>query len=187
MRIFKTPESTITIALNNGNASLLASSFYDAAIMVRPDVAIGNRVYFRFLKSDDDVRSNLTEVISLSEFKRPKSKFQLAICCGPSLLAVYNVKTQSTDSIVLSDLAENYSTFLPITGQQAVVIDANTAADVKACQQITRLLDTLARNNHIEQDHTHSINEFIRRVLFCLFAEDLLYGRVPQLTCGLLY
>ena len=49
MRIFKTPESTITIALNNGNASLLASSFYDAAIMVRPDVAIGNRVYFRFL------------------------------------------------------------------------------------------------------------------------------------------
>ncbi len=182
MRIFKTPESTITIALNNGNASLLASSFYDAAIMVRPDVAIGNRVYFRFLKSDDDVRSNLTEVISLSEFKRPKSKFQLAICCGPSLLAVYNVKTQSTDSIVLSDLAENYSTFLPITGQQAVVIDANTAADVKACQQITRLLDTLARNNHIEQDHTHSINEFIRRVLFCLFAEDTQIFAPQQFT-----
>ena len=79
-------------------------------------------------------------------------------------------------------MAENYSTFLPITGQQAVVIDANTAADVKACQQITRLLDTLARNNHIEQDHTHSINEFIRRVLFCLFAEDTQIFAPQQFT-----
>ena len=98
------------------------------------------------------------------------------------LLAVYNVRTQETNSIALSDLAENYSTFLEITGQQAVAIDANTAADVKACQQITRLLDTLARHNHIEQDHTHSINEFIRRVLFCLFAEDTQIFAPQQFT-----
>ena len=140
MRVFKTAESNITLALNNGAASALASSFYDATTMVRPDVAIGNRAYFRFLKSDEDVRSSLDAVIALPEFQRPKSKFKLAICCGPTLLAVYNVRTQETNSIALSDLAENYSTFLEITGQQAVTIDANTAADVKACQQITRLL-----------------------------------------------
>ena len=182
MRIFKTAESNITLALNNGAASALASSFYDATTMVRPDVAIGNRVYFRFLKSDEDVRSSLDAVIALPEFQRQKSKFKLAICCGPTLLAVYNVRTQETNSIALSDLAENYSTFLEITGQQAVAIDANTAADVKACQQITRLLDTLARHNHIEQDHTHSINEFIRRVLFCLFAEDTQIFAPQQFT-----
>ena len=182
MRVFKTAESNITLALNNGAASALASSFYDATTMVRPDVAIGNRAYFRFLKSDEDVRSSLDAVIALPEFQRPKSKFKLAICCGPTLLAVYNVRTQETNSIALSDLAENYSTFLEITGQQAVTIDANTAADVKACQQITRLLDTLARHNHIEQDHTHSINEFIRRVLFCLFAEDTQIFAPQQFT-----
>ena len=83
MRVFKTAESNITLALNNGAASALASSFYDAATMVRPDVAIGNRAYFRFLKSDEDVRSSLDAVIALPEFQRPKSKFKLAICCGP--------------------------------------------------------------------------------------------------------
>lgn len=182
MLIFDTAMSSISDALKEGLASTSASSFFDATTMVRPDVAITNRVYFRFLKSDSDVLANLNDVIALPEFKRQKAKFRFAICCGPTVLAFYNAKNQQTNSLELSRLGEYYSTFFEITGKDPIFIEANAEASVKACQQITNLLDTLAKDNNIEQDHTHSINEFIRRVLFCLFAEATQIFEPQQFT-----
>ncbi|MBU3845005.1 MAG: N-6 DNA methylase [Candidatus Anaerobiospirillum pullicola] len=182
MLIFDTAMSSINDALKEGLVSDIASSFFDATTMVRPDVAITNRVYFRFLKSDSDVLTNLNDVIALPEFKRQKAKFRFAICCGPTLLAFYNAKNHQTNSLELSRLGEYYSTFFEITGKDPILIEANVEASVKACQQITNLLDTLAKDNNIEQDHTHSINEFIRRVLFCLFAEATQIFESQQFT-----
>ena len=172
MKCYGTANTSIERALKNDRAINMASETMDES-MLRPDVMIPNRVYFRFLKHDEDVREALDTVIALPEFKHPKAHLQFALCAGPSLISVYDAVTEGVDTFKLEDLASHYAIFLPLTGTyQRPLVKEGAEADARACGKLTQLLDDLSRANHIDDAHRHALNDFIRRVLFCLFAED---------------
>ncbi len=172
MHIFGTAKSSIDRALRNDRSINIASEEMGPQMM-RADVAIPNRAYFRFLKNDEDVRDSIEVIKSSKEFNHPKAKLQFIVCVSPRQISVYDAVIDDTDSFPLSSLPEQYSIFLPLTGNfQRVKVKEGTEADVKACTRLTRLLDDLIRYNNIEDDRVHYVHEFVRRILFCLFAED---------------
>ena len=172
MHIFDTAKSSIDRALRNDRSINIASEEVGPQMM-RADVAIPNRAYFRFLKNDEDVRDSIEVIKASKEFNHPKAKLQYIVCVSPRQLSVYDAVIDDTDSFPLSSLPEQYSIFLPLTGNfQRVKVKEGTEADVKACTRLTRLLDDLIRYNKIEDDRVHYVHEFVRRILFCLFAED---------------
>ena len=111
LKIFGTASSSIKRALNDDKAINVASHELGEK-QLRTDLAIPNRVYFRFLKRDEDVRNAVDEVRALSEFRNQKFKLQYIVCCSAHLISVYDTAADEADSFSLQKLAEHCSIFL---------------------------------------------------------------------------
>lgn len=179
MQIYGTSSSSINRALKNDLQFNIAHKEDTDDLLslglLRSDLAIPNRAYFRFLAHDEDVRPAVDIIKELPEFKNPKAKLQFIVSCSPGIISIYDVVTDDIDTFPLSELAEHYSMMLPLTGKfQRISITEGAEADAKACTKLTRLLEDLALRNQLKDDpeKQHLLNDFIRRVLFCLFAED---------------
>ena len=171
MEIYGTADRSIQMTLQNDCNFNLASQFVDDS-MERPDLAIIQRAYFRFLKNDEDVDPAVDKVRELKEVNNKKNRFQFIICCSSHSICIYDLVQNDRLSIDLEDLPDNYSFLLPMKEGRREKIVSSKEADKKACLKLTRLLDTLAKHNNIDADHMNKLNSFIRRLLFCLFAED---------------
>jgi hypothetical protein len=64
--------------------------------------------------------------------------------------------------------------FLPLAGIEPYEGVAENPADVKATGRLAKLYDAILESNPdwIGRDHTHELNLFMTRLLFCFFAED---------------
>lgn len=171
MEIYGTADRSIQMTLQNDCNFNFASQFVDDS-MERPDLAIIQRAYFRFLKKDEDVDPAVDKVRELKEVNNKKNRFQFIICCSSHSICIYDLVQNDRLSIDLEDLPDNYSFLLPMKEGRREKIVSSKEADKKACLKLTRLLDTLAKHNNIDADHMNKLNSFIRRLLFCLFAED---------------
>lgn len=171
LKIYGTADRSVEQAVLNDRAVNIASEIIEAD-MERPDLAIKHRAYFRFLKNDEDVALSVDKVKNLKEVQNPKNKLQFIICCSSNLLYLYDLVLNDGLSIDLDDLPDNYAFLLPIKEGRKEKIVSSQEADKKACLKLTRLLDTLAKYNNIEQTNMQKLNSFIRRILFCFFAED---------------
>lgn len=171
LKIYGTADHSVNQALANDRAVNVASETVDDS-MERPDLAIRQRVYFRFLKKEEDVAPAVELVKNLKEVNNTKNRFQFIICCSPNALCLYDLVQNDSLSIDLADLPDYYSFLLPIKEGRRKEIVSNKEADKKACLKLTRLLETLAKHNDIDPDHMQKLNSFIRRILFCFFAED---------------
>ena len=171
MKSYGTANNSISMALKNERGFNVASKQVDDK-MARPDLAISLRAYFRFLKNDADVAPALEDLHQLKEANSPKHKFQFLICSGPTTLAMFD--TVEHDSILISykDLPSFYSFMLPLLEGRKAKIVSDKEADRKACLKLTRLLDTLAEHNNIDENNMRKLNSFMVRILFCFFAED---------------
>lgn len=171
LKIYGTAGMSVDRAVKNDRAVNVAAEVLEEG-MERPDLAIRQRVYFRFLKCAEDVAPAADKVRQLKEVQNPKNKIQFIICCSSSLLYLYDLVENDSLSIDLDDLPNHYSFLLPIKDGRREKIVSSQEADKKACLKLTRLLDSLAKFNKIESDNMQKMNSFIRRILFCLFAED---------------
>lgn len=171
LKIYGTADHSVNQALANDRAVNVASETVDDS-MERPDLAIRQRVYFRFLKKEEDVAPAVELVKNLKEVNNTKNRFQFIICCSPKALCLYDLVQNDSLSIDLADLPDYYSFLLPIKEGRRKEIVSNKEADKKACLKLTRLLETLAKHNDIDPEHMQKLNSFIRRILFCFFAED---------------
>lgn len=171
LKIYGTADRSVEQAVLNDRSVNIASEVVEDN-MERPDLAIRQRAYFRFLKNDEDVASSVEIVKKLKEVQNPKNKLQFIICCSHNLLYLYDLVLNDGLSIDLDDLPDNYAFLLPIKEGRKEKIISSQEADKKACLKLTRLLDTLAKYNNIEPTNMSKLNSFIRRILFCFFAED---------------
>ena len=171
LKIYGTASNSVEQAVLNNRTNNIASEDIDPS-MERPDLAICQRAYFRFLKKDEDVVPSVEKVKQLKEVQSKKNKIQFIICCSAKSLCLYDLVLNDSLSLDLDDLPDNYSFLLPMKDGRREKIISNQEADKKACLKLTRLLDTLARHNSIEPCDMHKLNSFIRRILFCFFAED---------------
>lgn len=171
LKIYGTAPRSVDQAVLNDRSVNVASEVVDES-MECPDLAIRQRAYFRFLKHDEDVAPAAEKVKLLKELNNQKNRIQFIICCSSRLLYLYDLVLNDGLSIDLDDLPDNYAFLLPIKDGRREKIAASREADKKACLKLTTLLDTLAKFNKIEPNNMQKLNSFIRRVLFCFFAED---------------
>ncbi len=171
LKIYGTADRSVEQAVLNDRAVNVASEHTDDS-METADLAIRQRAYFRFLKKDEDVVPAVEKVKQLKEVQNQKNRIQFIICCSSKSLCLYDLVLNDSLSIDLDDLPDNYSFLLPIKDGRRDTIVSTQEADKKACLKLTRLLDTLAKHNSIEPNNMQKLNSFIRRILFCFFAED---------------
>lgn len=69
---------------------------------------------------------------------------------------------------------EHIDFFLPLVGIDKYEAAAENPADIKAVGRLSKLYDEIIRTNPdwITSEKRHALNQFITRLLFCMFAED---------------
>lgn len=138
----------------------------------RPDIGLQKRGLFRFVKNDEDVREQLDQAVQ--SFNYSKFKIPLVIAVGPSYICLFNAIDNEFSSFDLDTLPQNFALLMPLTASYKgrIEISASTEADEKACRKLTQLMDIIEQSNDMSQVGEHALNDFMRRLVFCLFAED---------------
>lgn len=88
---------------------------------------------------------------------------------------IYAIDTKTNDKldILFVELQSRFDFFLPWAGMEKAVNAPDNPADVKAAEKMAKLFDLIkADNPSKDPKFNHSLNVFLSRVLFCLFAED---------------
>lgn len=138
---------------------------------VSGDIAISRDFYFRAVSPSADLAQHLAEIRSSSVFCANRIRFILVT--DFQMVLAYDGKVDDTLSCELTELKANYDFFLPLTGKyEKAVAYSEHPADVKACTKMGRLYDSIRTINHYTADDLHTLNVFLTRLLFCLFAED---------------
>lgn len=171
MTIYGTAERSVDLALAYDKALSVASQETDET-MERPDLAIKQRAYFRFLKNDEDVAQAVDAVRALPEVQDKKNKIQFIICCSSKSIDLYDLVENDGLFLSLEDLPDNYTFLTPLKDGRHAAIKSSQEADKRACLKLTKLLETLARHNSIQPEDMQKLNSFMVRMLFCFFAED---------------
>jgi hypothetical protein len=71
-------------------------------------------------------------------------------------------------------LNDAFDFFLPLAGIERYEGVAENPADIKATGRLAKLYDAILESNPTwtQKEHTHALNLFMTRMLFCFFAED---------------
>ena len=89
-------------------------------------------------------------------------------------IAAEDLRTGETLNCPLADLDDHFSFFLPLAGFERYRAADENPVDIRATARLARLYDTLIADNPswAGDVHRHATNQFMARVIFCLFAED---------------
>jgi hypothetical protein len=84
-----------------------------------------------------------------------------------------DIKADQSVHVQYSKLNDVFDFFLPLAGIERHEAVAENPADIKATARLANLYDAILEANPewIGRDHTHELNLFMTRLLFCLFAE----------------
>jgi hypothetical protein len=83
-------------------------------------------------------------------------------------------KADQIRDIGFDKLNDIFDFFLPLAGIERYEGVAENPADIKATTRLAKLYDAIldANPERVGNDHTHELNLFMTRMLFCFFAED---------------
>lgn len=156
------PKSTITL-LRKGDSSL--------NVGVGDDVGLKKKVYFRALKSDEDLE------VALEKLKTDpvtiKHDIRFLIVTDFENLLAYDTKAQDRLEVAINELPKQYAFFLPLAGYEKAIMFSEHPADVRASEKMGQLFDLIReRNDLTKAEDIHALNVFLTRLLFCFYAED---------------
>ncbi|MDP2761456.1 MAG: N-6 DNA methylase [Sideroxyarcus sp.] len=85
-----------------------------------------------------------------------------------------DIKADQTRDTGFDKLNDIFDFFLPLAGIERYEGVAENPADIKATARLAKLYDAILEANPdwVGNDHTHELNLFMTRMLFCFFAED---------------
>lgn len=85
-----------------------------------------------------------------------------------------DLKADQVLDIEFSKLNDAFDFFLPLAGIERYEGVAENPADIKATGRLAKLYDAILESNPTwtQKEHTHALNLFMTRMLFCFFAED---------------
>lgn len=84
-----------------------------------------------------------------------------------------DLKTGLNKDFPISELSKHYAFFLPLTGAEIYRSTNDNKADRDASYELAKLYDILIEDNaELLSGHSHNLNVFLSRLLFCFFAED---------------
>lgn len=135
------------------------------------DLGVNQKLYFRPVKVGTSLFDAIQEIKKLSVLETNKIRFILAT--DFQTVMAYDRKVDDSTEFPFEEFPVNYEFFLPMTGlYEKAIVYAEHPADIKACEKMGRLYDSIRTINHYEKDELHTLNVFLTRLLFCFFAED---------------
>jgi hypothetical protein len=167
LEIYKAPKATLT-KLRSGTQKKGE---------LPTDVLWSRKLYFR-TAPDGRVAETLD---ALRETKATKSqKPRLLLVTDGREVAAYDTKTDDIHHCDFDKLNDRFDFFLPLAGIEKYEAVAENPADIKAAGRLAKLHDEIERHNPdwLVSEKRHALNQFLTRILFCMFAEDT--GSFPQ-------
>ncbi len=156
---YGTPRATVA-RLKSGQLNLAQNA---------DEVLLKNKVWFKPVESDLFAAIETLKIAKGTKTNKPRF---LIVTNFKQLLAV-DIKTTDTLDIELSELETNFDFFLPWAGMEKTKLSNENPADIKAAEKMARLFDAIKQDNpDYMRENAHSMNVFLGRLLFCLFAED---------------
>ena len=156
LSLYDFPKSTIT-KLEKGVNNISKN---------KNEIYLKNKLFFRvvednILKNYADIETNIAEI---------KSKPRYIMVTDFEKLLVKDTKTEESLDIDFKELPKYYSFFLAWNNIEKIDYEKENPLDIKATERFSKIYDELIKNN-IDIDNK-SLNLFLIRVIFCLFAED---------------
>jgi len=161
LEIYDAPKSTVT-KLRQGTTNQSKAP---------GDLLWKNKLFFRIAKKGQAA----TTVDAMADdplSKKHAPRFFLAT----DGVEVYcrDIKADQTRDTSFDKLNDVFDFFLPLAGIERYEGVAENPADIKATARLAKLYDAILEANPdwVGHDHTHELNLFMTRMLFCFFAED---------------
>ncbi|MFK5979537.1 MAG: N-6 DNA methylase [Rhizobiaceae bacterium] len=106
--------------------------------------------------------------------KTKRAKCRYVLTTDGTEIAARDLKTGETLFCDFTELADKFGFFLPISGFDRYTAADENPVDIKATGKLEKFYDAIKRENPdwATQERHHELNQFITRVIFCLFAED---------------
>ena len=161
LEIYNAPKATVT-KLRNG-----AQKKGEQA----GDVLWSRKAYFRAAANGHSA----VTLDALKEAKATKSqKPRFLISTDGREIAAYDTKADDTLHCDYTKLNDHFDFFLPLAGIEKYEAVAENPADIKAAGRLAKLHDEIERYNPdwLVPERRHALNQFLTRILFCMFAED---------------
>lgn len=132
---------------------------------------IKRKLLFENVSDGRNLLSVITELDK--DIKTHSHKPRFIIVTNFKHLLAIDTKTKDTLDIKFNDLYTKATFFLPWTGKEKYQIPLESAADIKAAEKMAKIYDEIYYNNKsFANEYNHDLNQFLTRLLFCLFAED---------------
>lgn len=161
LEIYDAPKATIT-KLKQGSGNHANET---------GDILWKNKLFFRAAKKGQAAKTVDTMLSDpLVKKHRPRFAFSTdgedVYCC--------DLKTDQAIDVSYKKLNDHFLFFLPLANIERYEVPAENPADIKATGRVAKLYDAIleANGDWIERDYTHDLNQFMTRLLFCLFSED---------------
>lgn len=134
------------------------------------EVLYRGKVFYK--KADPD--SLLYEVEKAAEDERIlKQNPRFVLLTDGETFAARDLKLRYNKEFPYDELPRNFEFFMPLIGGEIYRQGNENEADRNAAYELAKLYDTLIEDNPaLKEGHTHLLNVFLARLLFCFFAED---------------
>lgn len=134
------------------------------------EVLYGGKLFYTTAPSDR-LLANVDHYATEERILKYKPRFVLLT--DGNRFAGKDLKLQQNVEFGYQDLPNFYQFFLPLIGGEVYKQQLNNEADRNAAYELAKLYDQLLDDNpHLREGHSHDLNLFLARLLFCLFAED---------------
>lgn len=169
--IYNTPKITVS-KLKSGQTN---------AATTAGDVLWKKHLYFRAVAATDDVAAAGDEMVLDPLTAKHKARFILVT--NGEQVHIRDCQADDTCNVEFSRLDESSDFLLPLAGYERRAAAVENPADNKAAKRLAKLYDAILAANPTWSDgnHTHELNLFMTRILFCFYAEDTGIFAIPQL------
>jgi hypothetical protein len=135
------------------------------------DVLLKNKLFFR-PAAQGEAAQTFDALLADPLVAKHHPRF-LIVTDGVEFYARDQKADQSIDP-PYAGLNDAFDFFLPLAGIEKYEGVAENQVDIKATGKLSKLYDAILEANPgwIDRDHTHDLNQFMTRMLFCFFAED---------------
>jgi len=161
LEIYDAPKATVT-KLRQGTTNQAKA----------PGDLLWNKKLFFRVAEEGQAASTVDAMAADPLFKKYAPRFLLAT--DGEEVYCRDIKTDQTRDISFDKLNDIFDFFLPLAGIERYEGVAENPADIKATARLAKLYDAILEANPdwLGCDHTHELNLFMTRMLFCFFAED---------------
>ncbi|GIU22203.1 putative DNA methyltransferase YeeA [Shewanella colwelliana] len=175
MTAFNFPKATITQVRQGGARNVAKEAGH---------VALKNKLYYQSVSSEElDTEFDMR----VADPAIAKNKIRFVLATDFERFLAWDTLSKERLDIELDELHSNYGFFLPLVGLEKAIIGSENPADVKAAEKMGKLFDIIRIHNDLNQpEDIHTLNVFLTRLLFCLFAEDTgIFAENAQFTSAI--